>query len=134
MVPSPGLQELNDDIVRQHPDVSWAGAPTKDPDTADLPSGTVTFLFTDLEGSTRLWEEHPEAMREALARHDEILRDAVEMHQRSRRQDDGRRVPRGVRTAHDAVDGCGRRAACVCGRSRGRCDGAVAGADGYAHR
>ena len=44
----------------------------------DLPTGTVTFLFTDLEGSTRLWEEHPEAMRDALARHDEILRDAVE--------------------------------------------------------
>jgi predicted ATPase/class 3 adenylate cyclase len=38
----------------------------------------VTFLFTDLEGSTRLWEEHPEAMRDALARHDAILRDAVE--------------------------------------------------------
>jgi predicted ATPase/class 3 adenylate cyclase len=38
----------------------------------------VTFLFTDLEASTRLWEEHPEAMRSALARHDEILRDAVE--------------------------------------------------------
>ncbi len=45
---------------------------------AELPTGTVTFLFTDLEGSTRLWEEHPEAMRGALARHDEILRDAVE--------------------------------------------------------
>ena len=45
---------------------------------AELPSGTVTFLFTDLEGSTRLWEEHPEAMSEALARHDEILRDAVD--------------------------------------------------------
>ena len=44
----------------------------------ELPTGTVTFLFTDLEGSTRLWDEHPEAMREALARHDEILRDAVE--------------------------------------------------------
>jgi predicted ATPase/class 3 adenylate cyclase len=43
-----------------------------------LPTGTVTFLFTDLEGSTRLWEEHPDAMRSALARHDEILRDAVE--------------------------------------------------------
>ena len=43
----------------------------------ELPTGTVTFLFTDLEGSTRLWEEHPEAMRAALARHDEILRDAV---------------------------------------------------------
>ena len=46
----------------------------------ELPSGTVTFLFTDLEGSTRLWEEHPEAMRAALARHDEILRDAIEKH------------------------------------------------------
>src|SRR5262245_22677231 len=46
----------------------------------ELPSGTVTFLFTDLVGSTRLWEEHPEAMREALARHDAILRDAVAQH------------------------------------------------------
>jgi class 3 adenylate cyclase len=43
-----------------------------------LPSGTVTFLFTDLEGSTRLWEEHPDAMRKALARHDAMLREAVE--------------------------------------------------------
>jgi predicted ATPase/class 3 adenylate cyclase len=45
---------------------------------SELPTGTVTFLFTDLEGSTRLWEQFPEAMRGALARHDEILRDAVE--------------------------------------------------------
>jgi predicted ATPase/class 3 adenylate cyclase len=37
-------------------------------------------LFTDLEGSTRLWEEHPDAMKEALARHDEILRDAIAAH------------------------------------------------------
>ena len=36
----------------------------------ELPTGTVTFLFTDIEGSTRLWEEHPDAMRGALARHD----------------------------------------------------------------
>ncbi len=40
---------------------------------SDLPSGTVTFLFTDIEGSTRMWEEHPDVMRAALARHDEIL-------------------------------------------------------------
>jgi predicted ATPase/class 3 adenylate cyclase/tetratricopeptide (TPR) repeat protein len=46
----------------------------------ELPSGTVTFLFTDLVGSSRLWEEHPEAMKGALARHDQILRDAVEVH------------------------------------------------------
>ncbi len=44
----------------------------------DLPTGTVTFLFTDLEGSTRLWEDLPDAMRGAMARHDEILREAVE--------------------------------------------------------
>src|SRR5512140_1801920 len=43
-----------------------------------LPTGTVTFLFTDIEGSTELWEKHPEAMKSALAKHDSILRDAVE--------------------------------------------------------
>jgi len=32
-----------------------------------------TYLFTDIAGSTRLWEEHPTAMAEALARHDSIL-------------------------------------------------------------
>jgi predicted ATPase/class 3 adenylate cyclase len=46
----------------------------------ELPSGTVTFLFTDLEGSTRLWESYPDAMKDALARHDAILRNAVEAH------------------------------------------------------
>jgi predicted ATPase/class 3 adenylate cyclase len=45
-----------------------------------LPSGTVTFLFTDIEGSTRLWDEHPDEMREALARHDELVRAAIESH------------------------------------------------------
>jgi predicted ATPase/class 3 adenylate cyclase len=44
----------------------------------ELPIGTVTFLFTDLESSTRLWEEQQEAMRAALARHDAILVEAVE--------------------------------------------------------
>jgi hypothetical protein len=41
---------------------------------AELPSGTVTFLFTDLERSTRPWEERPDAMIAALARHDELLK------------------------------------------------------------
>jgi class 3 adenylate cyclase len=40
---------------------------------AELPTGTVTFLFTDIEGSTRLWPEGEDAMRAALARHDELL-------------------------------------------------------------
>jgi class 3 adenylate cyclase len=46
----------------------------------ELPAGTVTFLFTDLEGSTRLWEEHPDAMKPAMARYDAILREAIEEH------------------------------------------------------
>src|SRR4029453_1497408 len=45
---------------------------------SDFPEGTVTFLFTDIEGSTRLWEQHPDGMKTALARHDELLRRAVE--------------------------------------------------------
>ncbi len=45
---------------------------------AALPTGTVTFLFTDVEGSTQLWERHPEAMQAALARHDALLRQSVE--------------------------------------------------------
>src|SRR5580658_10455228 len=44
------------------------------------PSGTVTFLFTDIEGSTRLWEADPDAMRVALAAHDAVLRSAIEGH------------------------------------------------------
>ena len=42
------------------------------------PTGTVTFLFTDIEGSTKMWERSPPAMHRALARHDEILREAIE--------------------------------------------------------
>jgi class 3 adenylate cyclase len=41
-------------------------------------SGAATFLFTDIEGSTRLWEYYPQAMRAALARHDALLRAAIE--------------------------------------------------------
>src|SRR5262249_44590237 len=44
---------------------------------AELPTGTVTFLFTDLEGSTRLWEQYPQVVKNASERHDEILRDAI---------------------------------------------------------
>ena len=47
---------------------------------SELPSGTVTFLFTDVEGSSHLWEDHPDVMHGVLARHDEILRGAIESH------------------------------------------------------
>ena len=42
------------------------------------PSGVVTFMFTDIEGSTRRWEADPEVMRAALAAHDDVLRSAIE--------------------------------------------------------
>jgi len=43
-------------------------------------SGTLTFLFTDIAGSTRLWDQYPEAMKKALARHDALLRKVMEEH------------------------------------------------------
>jgi predicted ATPase/class 3 adenylate cyclase len=46
----------------------------------ELPSGTVTFLFTDIEDSTRRWEREPAAMSAALARHDELLLRAVSVY------------------------------------------------------
>ena len=49
---------------------------------AALPSGTVTFLFTDIEGSTRRWEDHDRAaMGDAVRRHDALLRAALGEHE-----------------------------------------------------
>src|SRR5437016_2409696 len=45
---------------------------------ADFPSGTVTFLFTDIEGSTKLAQQFPAALPPALARHHSILQHAIE--------------------------------------------------------
>src|SRR5919204_5788574 len=47
---------------------------------AALPTGTVTFLLTDVEGSTRLWDQHPDQMRAALVQHDAIVEFLAEQH------------------------------------------------------
>ncbi len=47
---------------------------------AILPTGLITFCFTDIEGSTALWDSDPEGMAEALVRHDELLAEHVESH------------------------------------------------------
>lgn len=47
----------------------------------NLPSGTITFLFTDLSDSTRLWEKHPSEMGLALQRHDQIIEETAQQHQ-----------------------------------------------------
>ncbi len=46
----------------------------------NLPTGTITLLMTDVEGSTRLWEAAPEAMRQALIRHDAIVTGTIDGH------------------------------------------------------
>jgi class 3 adenylate cyclase len=49
-------------------------------DRAAAPSGVVTFVFTDIDGSTRRWEKDADGMRVALAAHDEVLHKAIETH------------------------------------------------------
>jgi class 3 adenylate cyclase len=61
------------------PEVPTKGARSALP-RSRLPEGTLTFLFTDIEGSTQLWEQHPQAMPHALARHDAILREVIVAH------------------------------------------------------
>src|SRR3989442_1608799 len=43
-----------------------------------LPTGTVTFLYTDIEGSTKRWEQRPALMKAAVERHDALVRQAIE--------------------------------------------------------
>jgi predicted ATPase/DNA-binding SARP family transcriptional activator len=81
--PDPETRALFEQIraeARGKADGAVAPSPHPSVSLSPLPEGTVTFLFTDIEGSTRLWEEHPEAMRTALARHHALLHDAIEAH------------------------------------------------------
>src|ERR1700736_1560221 len=57
---------------------SGKGGPTEQ--ARSLPSGTVTFLFSDIEGSTERWEAYRKPMKAAVARHDELMRAAIERH------------------------------------------------------
>lgn len=71
----------------------------------DVRASTITFLFTDIESSTRLWEENPPAMRDALARHDAILRDAITRHGGQVVKTTGDGVHAAFGTAYDALNG-----------------------------
>ena len=77
MEPGPDLQVLLKRILQQ--DSGLAAAPAAPP-TTGLPSGTVTFLLTDIEGSTRRWDRSPAAMREAMKAHDEVIGGLVGAH------------------------------------------------------
>ena len=69
----------------------------------ELPTGTVTFLFTDVEGSTRLLQEHGAGYADLLAEHRRALREAFAQARRRRGRHPGRRLLRRVRAATDAV-------------------------------
>lgn len=75
--PGPELQALEVAILRQDPELEVPHAPEVASSREGLPTGTVTLLMSDIEGSTRLWEKHPEEMATALRRHDELLRRAI---------------------------------------------------------
>jgi predicted ATPase/class 3 adenylate cyclase len=68
-----------------------------------LPSGTVTFLFTDIAGSTRLWEQYPDAMQPALALHDEVVDAAIVAHHGHVVKTTGDGFHAVFATAHDAL-------------------------------
>jgi predicted ATPase/class 3 adenylate cyclase len=68
------------------------------------PTGTVTFLFTDIEGSTKRWEHDAPAMQAALARHDEILKRAIEEHGGYVFKTVGDAFCAAFATAHDALE------------------------------
>src|SRR5438445_642167 len=71
---------------------------------AERPAGIITFLFTDIEQSTRRWEEQPDAMRLALARHDSTLKSAVEGHGGSLFKHTGDGVVAAFASARSAID------------------------------
>ena len=88
LLPSPSLVALDQAILEQSPELEWqgleprkqGGQTARSVTEPGVPTGIVTLLFTDIEGSSRLWEEHPSSMSEALARHDELIRVAIGEH------------------------------------------------------
>jgi predicted ATPase/DNA-binding SARP family transcriptional activator len=83
--PSIATMRLHEDIAddtgekQLPPSTGWSSVGVWRPPTS-LPTGTLTFLLTDVEGSARLWEAEPERMRQALVRHDTIVAEVVNEH------------------------------------------------------
>jgi len=92
-----GQAELND-----HDDVSIARV-VHDAFVRELPDGTVTFLFSDVEGSTQLVERHGAAMGTALARHHQLIEDVVTAHQGTVFETVGDAVYAAFSRPHDAA-------------------------------
>jgi predicted ATPase/DNA-binding SARP family transcriptional activator len=86
--PGPELIELENKVLAH--DASLDGPTRQEPASADavravtvvepLPDGVVTFLLTDIEGSSTLWDEQPDQMAKALVRHEDVVADVVQAH------------------------------------------------------
>jgi predicted ATPase/class 3 adenylate cyclase len=79
VAPGPKTEALRTAMLA--PEAPAPEAPREPEPALALPSGTLTFLLTDIEGSTTLWDRHPAAMRAALVRHDAILDQLLAQHQ-----------------------------------------------------
>ena len=104
-------------------ETSWTN-PDIGPDMSELPTGTVTLLLADVEGSTRLWETQPDAMKAAVERLDQTLAEAVAAHGGVRPVEQGEGDSFVIAFA----------ARCRCGRMRTRPAACTAGTDQAAHR
>jgi predicted ATPase/class 3 adenylate cyclase/Tfp pilus assembly protein PilF len=78
--PPPAQAGVTERTVRARPGRAGGASIGDAVSRRPVPTGTITFLFTDIEGSTTRWEHQPELMRAALARHDVLLREAIEAH------------------------------------------------------
>src|SRR5262245_2682440 len=76
------LRELEAAVLAQEESLALERPqpPRRRRESSDLPSGVVTFLLTDIEGSSALWEADPAAMADSLERHDEIIAGCTEAH------------------------------------------------------
>src|SRR5207248_3087638 len=79
--PSPALQDLERAVLTQDPSLMWSAPPDAPSPLpvrgVELPTGSVTFLLTDVEGSTRLWDADPDGMAAALLQHDAAIGESV---------------------------------------------------------
>jgi DNA-binding SARP family transcriptional activator len=78
VVPGAEIQDLERRILDHDPDLMQAAPQPPRATGASLPEGMLTFLLTDIEGSTALWDQDPEAMSEANARYEEVVAQTVE--------------------------------------------------------
>jgi len=85
--PGPELVELERKILDHDPSLESPETARASPEQEHvgmvvdrLPEGVVTFLLTDIEDSTALWDQHPDEMADALIRHEDLIADAVQRH------------------------------------------------------